>query len=112
MAPRANRPNLIPLLAVVGFTALGAWPALVPTSDLRGGPRRVDIPANEGVLGIGYLLGEAGVIRSPVTLAALPPLRGAARHLRAGEHAIPQNSSTLQVLRLIERGRGMEHAVA
>jgi UPF0755 protein len=111
MATRANRHTLIPLLAVVGFTALGAWQALVPTPDLRGGPRRVDIPANEGVLAIGYLLEEAGVIRSPVTLAALAALRGTARHLRAGEYEIPQDSSTLQVLRLIESGRVMQHAV-
>jgi UPF0755 protein len=111
MATRANHHTLIPLLAVVGVTALAAWQALVPTSDVRGGPRRVDIPANEGVLAIGYLLEEAGVIRSPLTLAALAALRGTARHLRAGEYEIPQNSSTLQVLRLIESGRVMQHAV-
>src|SRR5260370_11949018 len=99
MATRANRHKLIPLLAVVGFTALGAWQALVPTPDLRGGPRRGDIPPNEGVLAIGYLLQEARLIRSPVTPAALAAPPGTAPHLRARDDAIPQDPSTLQVLR-------------
>src|SRR5437899_8159039 len=75
MARRANRLRLIPLLAVVGLTALGAWQALAPTPDLRGGPRRVDIPANEGVLAIGYLLEEAGEHRSEEHTSELQSLR-------------------------------------
>ncbi len=111
MARRAKRLKLILLLTAAGFTVLGAWAALVPTSALRAGPRRVDIPANEGVLDIGYRLEEAGAIRSPITFAVLAALRGTARHLRAGEYEIPQDASTLHVLQLIESGRIMHHAV-
>jgi len=111
MARRAKRLILLPLLAAAGFTALGAWQALVPTSALRERARRVDIPANEGVLDIGYRLEGAGVIRSPMTFAVLAELRGTARHLRAGEYEIPQDAATLHILQLIESGKVLQHAV-
>lgn len=111
MARRAKRLILLPLLGAAGFTALGAWQALVPTSAVREGARRVDIPANEGVLDIGYRLEGAGLIRSPMTFAVLAELRGTARHLRAGEYEIPQDAATLHILQLIESGKVLQHAV-
>jgi peptidoglycan lytic transglycosylase G len=104
-------PRRLPLLMAAALAAFAAWQVLVPTAALREGARRIDLPANEGVLEIGRRLDGAGLIRSPLTFAALAVLRGTARHLRAGEYEIPEGSSTLHVLRLVESGKVVQHAL-
>jgi UPF0755 protein len=98
------------LLTVAGLAAV-AWLGLVPTAAVQAAARRVDVPANDGLLGIARHLGEQQIIRSPAAFAALSLLRGTARHLKAGEYEIPQNASMLRVLQLLESGRVIQHPV-
>ncbi len=110
MTKRAKHLIVVVLLAVGGVGGV-LWLWLVPTAAVRAEARRVEIPANEGVLGIARHLGEAESIRSPAAFVALAVLRGSARHLRAGEYEIPQNASLLRILQLIESGRVVQHPV-
>jgi UPF0755 protein len=110
MAKRARHLVATLLLAVAGLAAV-AWLGLVPTAAVQAAARRVDVPANDGLLGIARHLGDQQIIRSPAAFAALALLRGTARHLKAGEYEIPQNASMLRVLQLLESGRVIQHPV-
>jgi UPF0755 protein len=108
---RLRRIALI-LLAVVAATAgFEAWRALSPTETLAAGPRVVEIPAHQGVMGIARRLHEADVIRSPEAFVALSVLRGSARTLRAGEYEFSRDGTTLTALRLLESGKVRLHLV-
>jgi UPF0755 protein len=102
-------------LALVGLLLLvlgvEAWRVLAPTDILKTGPQRVDVPSNHSVLGIALALHDAKLIRSPLGFTALAILRGSARQLKAGEYQVPKNWSTPAILRLIESGRVVRHAV-
>lgn len=110
MAKQAKHLVAALLLAAAGLAAV-AWLGFVPTAAVQAQAQRVDIPANQGLLGIARHLGEAGVLRSPGAFVALAALRGSARHLKAGEYEIPQNASMLRILQLIESGRVVQHPV-
>lgn len=98
------------LAAVLALTWL-AWQILTPTRALDAGPRSVEIPAHEGILGIGGALDRAEVIRSRVGFVLLSLGRGSARRLMAGEYEVERGASTLGVLRLLETGRVKQHVV-
>ncbi len=98
------------LVAVLALTWL-AWQILTPTRALDAGPRSVEIPAHEGILGIGGALDRAEVIRSRVGFVLLSLGRGSARRLMAGEYEVERGASTLGVLRLLETGRVKQHVV-
>ena len=88
-----------------------AWRVISPTDTLSAGPRIVEIPAHEGVMGIARRLREADVVRSPEAFVALSVLRGSARALRAGEYEFPRETTTLGALRLLESGKVRLHLV-
>ena len=88
-----------------------AWRAISPTDTLSAGPRVVEIPAHEGVMGIARRLREADVVRSPEAFVALSVLRGSARALRAGEYEFPRETTTVGALRLLESGKVRLHLV-
>ncbi len=88
-----------------------AWRVISPTDTLSAGPRVVEIPAHEGVMGIARRLREADVVRSPEAFVALSVLRGSARALRAGEYEFPRETTTLGALRLLESGKVLLHLV-
>jgi UPF0755 protein len=111
MTTRVKWLALAPLLAAAATAGFGAWDTLIPTPVVQAGTTRVDIPANEGVLGIGQRLEESGAIRSPIAFATLATFRGTARHLKAGEYEIPQHASMLRILELIETGRVVQHVI-
>jgi UPF0755 protein len=98
------------LVAVLALAWL-AWQILTPTRALDAGPRSVEIPAHEGILGIGGALDRAEVIRSRAGFVLLSLVRGSARRLMAGEYEVERGASTLGVLRLLETGRVKQHVV-
>src|SRR5262245_52995167 len=76
-------------LGLVALVAVEAGRAVIPPRALRGGPLTVEIPPQQGLLGVAGVLAEAQVIRSRVAFVALAVLRGTARSLKAGEYEIP-----------------------
>ena len=88
-----------------------AWRTISPTDTLSAGPRVVEIPAHEGVMGIARRLREADVVRGPEAFVALSVLRGSARALRAGEYEFPRGTTTVGALRLLESGKVRLHLV-
>jgi UPF0755 protein len=84
---------------------------LVPTGALRAGPAIVDIPAYEGTVEIAARLENAGAIRSRWAFLGLAAARGTIRTLKAGEYELPQGTTALGALRLLESGRVRQHAV-
>src|SRR5712691_3214688 len=111
VAKRALRVLAALFVVAAGVAAVGAWQVLVPAPAVLEGSRRVDIPANEGLLEIARRLEEAEVIRNRMAFVALAALRGNARHLQAGEYDIPRDASALRVLQLLESGRVVHHPV-
>jgi UPF0755 protein len=105
---RSARTGLLLLLAAV---ALEAARAVIPPPGLRSEARTVEIPPQQGLLGIARLLADAGVIRSRVAFVALTLLRGTGRSLKAGEYEIPQGASLLTTLQLIEAGKVKPHLI-
>jgi len=95
----------------VAAAGVEAWRVISPTDTLSAGPRIVEIPAHEGVMGIARRLREADVVRSPEAFVALSVLRGSARALRAGEYEFPRETTTLGALRLLESGKVLLHLV-
>jgi len=95
----------------VAAAGVEAWRVISPTDTLSAGPRVVEIPAHEGVMGIARRLREADVVRSPEAFVALSVLRGSARALRAGEYEFPRETTTLGALRLLESGKVLLHLV-
>ena len=114
--PPDRRPRRRPVVALIGLALLAlaafeAGRAIVPPPALQDGPRSVEIPPQQGLLGVAQLLGEAGVIRSRLAFVALALLRGTARSLKAGEYEIPQGASLLTTLQLIETGKVRPHLI-
>ena len=99
------------LVVFAAAVAAAGWLALGPAAGVESGPRVVEVPAHEGVLGIAGRLAEAGVIRSRVAFLGLSVARGSARQLKAGEYEIPRGASATAVLALLESGRVKQHAV-
>lgn len=85
--------------------------ATVPPEALRIGPRTIEIPLQQGLLGIAQSLADQGVIRSRLAFVALTVLRGTARSLKAGEYEIPRDASVVTILRLIEAGKVKPHFI-
>ncbi|MBM4439429.1 MAG: endolytic transglycosylase MltG [Candidatus Rokubacteria bacterium] len=100
----------VPLLVAVAAVAGGAF-VLSPAPAVRAQALIVEIPLQAGVTAIAKRLQEAGAVRSDTAFLALGTLRGTARRLKAGEYEVPQGSSTLDVLRLLESGRVRQHPV-
>ena len=94
------------ILLVVGATvAIEVWQTTTPTPALAEGPRIVDIPPHEGLVGIARRLHAAEVVRSAEAFIAVSVLRGTSRTLRAGEYEFPRGTTTLTALRLLESGK-------
>jgi UPF0755 protein len=103
-------------VALVGLTLLAlaafeAGRAIIPPRTLRSGPQTVEIPPQQGLLGVARILVEAEVIRSRLAFVTLAVLRGTARSLKAGEYEIPQGASLLTTLELIEAGKVKPHLI-
>ncbi len=96
-------------LAAVVLLALEAGRAIVPPRALRAGALTIEVPPQQGLLGIATLLARAGAIRSRVGFVTLAILRGTARSLKAGEYEVPQSASILTTLQLLEEGRVKPH---
>src|SRR5262249_34239439 len=99
----------LPLL-VLAAAGLG-WFGLTATAAVRQGPLVVSIPPHEGLLGIANRLFEAQVIRSRTAFVAATLLRGAPRHLKAGEYEVPRDASGWAIIALLESGRVRQHAI-
>ena len=98
-------------LVLVGAAVAAGVEMFVPTAAMRHGPAIVDIPAYEGTVEIAERLQGRGAIRSRWTFLALATLRGSVRTLKAGEYELPQGTTALGALRLIESGRVRQHPV-
>ena len=68
-------------------------------------PRTVVVPPRTGIAGIAALLGEAGVIRSPLAFEALARFSGRGARLKAGEYRFTAAASATAVLDRIAGGR-------
>lgn len=101
------------LVAVVLVAAalVAGLEMFVPTGPLRHGPALVEIPAHAGTFEIAERLEASGAIRNRWTFLALATLRGSVRTLKAGEYELPQGTTSLAALRLIESGRVRQHPV-
>jgi peptidoglycan lytic transglycosylase G len=100
------------LLALgLALAAFEAWRALTPTAAMAVGPRAVDIPAQQGLFAIAGRLRAAEVVPSAPAFVALAIARGTARSLRAGEYEFPQETTTVDALRLLETGKVRLHPV-
>jgi peptidoglycan lytic transglycosylase G len=105
------RRGVLSLFVLALASCGGAWLALAPTPAVQAGPLVVEIPAHDGVLGIGARLASAGVIRSRYAFAALTLARGHFRHLKAGEYEIPRDASMLNIVDLLASGRVRQHLI-
>jgi UPF0755 protein len=104
----------VPLLAVGVLAMAGAgvtWRVATPTAVAAAGATVVEIPAQDGALGIARRLGDAGVIRSAPEFLALSLARGTVRTLKAGEYEFPRGATTLAALAQVETGRVRQHLV-
>ena len=114
LRPR-RRGRRVAILLVVGvalaLAVLGAVQVLAPPPALSSGPLTVEIPPQQGVLGIARTLEAAGVVRSGHAFVALAVLRGTARSLKAGEYEIPPGTSLLATLQLLEAGKVKPHLI-
>jgi peptidoglycan lytic transglycosylase G len=99
------------MLLGVGIVALLGYEVTTPTDSLQMGPVLVEIPAHEGLLEIANRLHQAGGIRSRAGFVFLAGVRGAARHLKAGEYELDRGASTIDVLAQLESGRVKQHIV-
>ena len=106
-----GRLGLIVLVVAAATVGIETRRATAPTGALAGGPRVVEIPANEGVIAVARRLRDADVVGSAETFIALSVLRGSARALRAGEYEFPAGTTTLAALRLVEGGKVRLHPV-
>src|SRR5262249_32606232 len=106
-----SRIALIVLAVVAATTGFEAWRALSPTVTLAAGPRVIEIPAHQGVMGIAPRLRAGDGVRSPGAVVRPSVLRGSARTLRAGEYEFPRDGTTLTALRLLESGKVRLHLV-
>lgn len=102
---------LVPALLLAAALGWEGWRVLTPPPALREGPRIVEIPPQESVVGIAHRLHEAEAIRSPEGFVALSLARGSFRSLQAGEYEVPADATTLQVLSLLESGKVRHHPV-
>src|SRR5262245_62607030 len=109
--PRRRRGVALLALALLGLASFEARRAFVPPAMLQEGPRTVESPAQQGLLGVAQILAESQVIRSRLAFVALAVLRGTARSLKAGEYEIPQGASLLTTLELIEAGKVKPHLI-
>ena len=101
--------GLLALGLVLAAAALVAWRALTPTAALAVGSRIVEIPAQEGVLGIARRLRDAEIVPSAEVFVTLAVVRRSARSLRAGEYEFAPGTTTLAALRQIESGKVRLH---
>jgi peptidoglycan lytic transglycosylase G len=110
---RPRRRGVVALvgLALLALAAFEVGRAITPPPALSGGPRTVEIPQQQGLLGVARILAEAEVIRSRLGFVTLAVLRGTARSLKAGEYEIPQGASLLTTLQLIEAGKVKPHLI-
>jgi UPF0755 protein len=97
-------------LLVLATAGLG-WLVVTPAAAVRQGPLVVMIPPHEGLLGIANRLLEAQVIRSRVAFVAGTLVRGAPRHLKAGEYEVPRDANAWAIIALLESGRVRQHAI-
>src|SRR5262245_15363564 len=104
------RLRLVAVLLVLATAGLG-WLVLTPTQAVRQGPLVVTVPPHEGLLGIANRLLEAQVIRSRTAFVAATFVRGAPRHLKAGEYEIPRDANAWGIIALLESGRVRQHAI-
>lgn len=110
LGPAGTGATLAGVFVIVLAAVLG-WRILSATPEIDTAPRVVEVPPGLGVMGVARHLHEAGVIRTPTGLALLAVARGTARSLRAGEYEIPRGANALAVLRLLEGGKVLQHAV-
>jgi len=97
---------------VLATTGVGlGWLVLTPTAAVRQGPLVVTIPPHERLLGIADRLAEAQVIRSRAAFVVATLVRGAPRHLKAGEYEVPRDASAWDIIALLESGRVRQHAI-
>lgn len=73
--------------------------------------KTVVIPLHSGTIVIGEKLEQAGIIRSAEAFRVYAILTGAARRLKAGEYAFAPKSNLAQVVRKLETGEVVRHAV-
>ena len=99
------------LALLVAAVAAAGWLVLSPGPGVESGPRVVEVPLHEGLLGIAGRLAEARVIRSRAAFVALSVARGSGRRLKAGEYEVPRGANTHAVLALLESGRVKQHTV-
>jgi UPF0755 protein len=108
---RGWRVVLIVLAAIVTATGLVAWRVTTPTATAAAGATIVDIPTQDGALGIARRLENVGVVRSAPEFLALGVARGSVRSLKAGEYEFPRGITTLAALVQVESGRVRQHLV-
>ena len=103
---RGIAPVLLVLLAVCGW--VGTY--VVTPAPGRGEVTTL-IPRGSSVRQIKVILGRQGLIRDDVRFLILARITGTAGRLKAGEYSLPLGRTPLQILRLLERGRVIQHRI-
>jgi UPF0755 protein len=107
--------RILAVLIVLAALAGGAWiwqqmDFAAPGPAARSGHETVvDIPPRQGLWKIANQLERAGTVRSAALFAIGVRLKGDGALLKAGEYAIPANSSMQKIVDLLVSGRVIEH---
>lgn len=102
---------VIVLLVLLGLLG-GATTYLYRQID-RPGPLTEDhvviVPKGAGLVKVAGILEQAGVIHSNWLFATYARYDGGARNIKFGEYAIPAGASMSEILRILERGKVIQH---
>jgi len=98
--PRTKRSRLV-LCAVVAAVAYALWTLIIPAGS--GPPQLVSIPQGSSAWQVASMLGEKGIARSSISMAAAAYLTGRWRHIRAGRQEVGPAMNALEILALLCR---------
>ncbi len=89
------------LCIVVAAAAYGLWTLITPAG--AGPPQLVTIPEGSSAWQVASMLGEKGIARSSMSMAAAAYLTGRWRRIRAGRHEVAPAMNALEILALLCR---------
>ena len=98
--PRSRRCRLV-LCAAVAAVACALWTVIIPAGS--GPPQLISIPEGSSAWQVASMLGEKGIARSSMSMAAAAYLTGRWRRIRAGRHEVAPAMNALEILALLCR---------
>lgn len=90
--------------AVIVLVVAPLYALTTPTKQISSGPMTVTIEEGDGLNKIASTLNQQGAIRSTVLFMAYAIIAGDHRNLKAGEYNIPENSSLIDIERMLAGG--------